>query len=275
MRFFETAQTLDLGNVPLYWQTIAAEFRQLEELPDLSEDRILSDRAFDEAQTAGPRTYMAVTRYLGVARDNNDALIGLLQNHKASVWAPWTLLRPIFEASFVAVWILEPDSGKERRWRGLRAEVLDSFEKRRHLAAFKVIPQMRPLIEEDEARVEADVHSVYRDEAAALGRSFDAARKKIVIVDELRKLRVIQGQGVEGAAFMEGVWRQLSGYEHGLGWAMLHGSDRDVVAQVPGGSEVRVTVNDDSFQTAAKSTYLLLITACRLLRQRHLERRQP
>jgi hypothetical protein len=216
-----------------------------------------------------------VTRYLGVARDNNEALIALLQNYSATVWAPWTLLRPIFEASFFSVWILEPDDGKERRWRGLRAEVLDSFEQRRHLSAFKAIPQLRSMIVEDEARVEAKVHAVYREEAAALGRSFDAATKKVVIVDELRNLRVIQGQGVEAAAFMEGVWRQLSGYEHGLGWAMLRGSDREVVAKVPGGSEVRVTVNDDSFQTAAKSAYLLLITACRLLRQRHLERRQP
>lgn len=275
MKFYETGETLDLGNVPIYWQTIAEEFRQLDELPELAPNRVLSDRAFDEAQVAGPRTYMAVTRYLGVARDNNDALMALLQNYRASVWAPWTLLRPIFEASFFAVWILEPNAGQERRWRGLRAEVLDSFEKRRHLAAFKAIPQMRALIEADEARVQAEIHAVYRKEAEALGRSFDAATKKVVMIDELRKLRVIQGQGVEGAAFMEGVWRQLSGYEHGLGWAMLHGSDREVVAQVPGGAEVRVTVNDDGFQTAAKSAYLLLITACRLLRQRHLERRQP
>jgi hypothetical protein len=58
MRFFETGQALDLGNVPVYWQTIRDEFRQLEELPGLATNHVLSDRAFDEAQVAGPRTYM-------------------------------------------------------------------------------------------------------------------------------------------------------------------------------------------------------------------------
>jgi hypothetical protein len=69
--------------------------------------------------------------------------------------------------------------------------------------------------------------------------------------------------------FLEGTWRLLSGYEHGLGWAPMRGSDGTVRATVPGGADMMLVINDDEFVNAAKSTYFLLIAACRLLQQRH------
>jgi hypothetical protein len=74
-----TGQKVNLGNLPDYRTMVAREFQALENLPSLSEARLLSARAFDESQVAGPRTYMAVQRYLGVARDNHEALLALLQ----------------------------------------------------------------------------------------------------------------------------------------------------------------------------------------------------
>jgi hypothetical protein len=42
-------------------------------------------------------------------------------------------------------------------------------------------------------------------------------------------------------------------------------------AHIPGGVDMKLVINDEAFMTAAKSTYLLLIMACRAFRRRHLE----
>jgi hypothetical protein len=131
---------MNLGNLQEYWRLIAQEFTALERLPSLSSNRLLSARAFDESQVAGPRTYMGARRYLNVAKDNHEALLALLKHHGATLWAPWSLLRPTFETSFLAAWILEPEGGRERRARGLRCEVLDYYERRKHRAAFRAFP---------------------------------------------------------------------------------------------------------------------------------------
>ncbi|GAA1384694.1 hypothetical protein [Catellatospora chokoriensis] len=164
-----TGQKVNLGNLPDYWAMVAREFQALEDLPSLSEARLLSARAFDESQVAGPRTYMAVQRYIGVARDNHEALLALLQHHGASLWAPWSLLRPIFEASFFATWILDPDSGRDHRLRGLRSEVLNSYQQRAHLAAFKRIPAVRELVEDAEGRQAQGSMATYRGGRSAGG----------------------------------------------------------------------------------------------------------
>jgi hypothetical protein len=145
-----TGALMDLGNLPDRWRMLAAEFPTLENLPSLGDARLLSARAFDESQVAGPRTSMAVHRYLGVARDNHEALLALLEHHGATLWAPWSLLRPIFEGSFFATWILDPESGRDRRLRGLRSEVLDFSPRRAHRAAFKRLPEARSVIEDAE-----------------------------------------------------------------------------------------------------------------------------
>src|SRR3954463_15557353 len=69
-------------------------------LPSLAQARLLSAGAFDESQPTGHRAYMEATRYLSVAEDNHEALLALLEHRGATLWAPWSLLRPIFEASF-------------------------------------------------------------------------------------------------------------------------------------------------------------------------------
>ena len=268
---FKTGEELNLGNLPEYWAVLDAEFAECQALPPLAENRLLSARAFDEAQPAGHRTYMAVSRYLTVARDNHDALLALLRHHGATVWAPWSLLRPIFESSFFAAWILDPSEGVERRFRGLRSEVLDAYEQRRHVAVFKSLPELAELIEQDEAKKDAGSFATYRAEADALGRTFAEVSTKVNVVDALRHLTFVNAQPETGV-WLEATWRQLSGFEHGLGWAMLRGSDRQVVAEVPGGSQIRVVVNDENFVNAAKMAYFLLLTACRLLRRRHLQK---
>lgn len=261
---------MDLGNLPDYWVMLAGEFQTLENLPSLTRARLLSARAFDESQPAGHRTYMEVQRYLGVARDNHQALLALLEHHGASLWAPWSLLRPVFEASFYATWIIEPDAGRDRRLRGLRCEVLDCYQQRAHRAAFKKLPQTRQMIEDAERHQEQGSLAVYRAEAAALGEPFDRVHQKINVAAELTKLSFVRGQA-DFAAFLESTWRLLSGFEHGLGWAVLRGADRGAETEIPGGKGMVLSINDAEFALAAKVTYALLANACRLFKRRHLE----
>ena len=271
VRASQPTGVLDLGDLPAYWTLLNREFQMLEDLPPLAEARLLSARAFDESRPAGHRTYMEAKRYLSVAKDNHQALLALLEHHGATLWAPWSLLRPVFEASFFASWILNPDTGLERRRRGLRCEVLDCYQQRAHRRAFKKLPEARQLIEEAEREQEQGSLAVYRAEAAALGADFDRViRQSVNIVDELPKLSFAKGQP-EFAAFLESTWRLLSGYEHGLGWAMLRGADRGQGTAIPGGMGMVLSINDEEFVLAAKVTYALLVNACRLFRARHLE----
>lgn len=263
-----TGQQMDLAELPQYWQVVAKLFGEIERLPPLAGSTTLSARAFDESQTAGQRTYMGVDRYLSVARDNHEALLALLEHHGATLWAPWSLLRPTFESAFYAAWILDPSDGKERRARGLRVEVRDAYEQRNHRRSFREIPEVRDLIDAEERRIDAGSMSTYKKEASALGRSFDTIRRKVNVVEELPKLSFIRDQPTL-APFLVSCWRLLSGFEHGLGWAMLSGSDREVTAHIEGGAEMHLVISDESFVTAAKSTYFLLLAAGRLLVRRH------
>jgi hypothetical protein len=270
VRTWQPAGVLNLGDLPEYWALLDHEFRTLDNLPSLAEARLLSARAFDESRTAGHRTYIEAKRYLSVANDNHEALLSLLKHRGATLWAPWSLLRPIFEASFFASWILDPDSGRDRRLRGLRCEVLDCFQQRAHRAAFKKLPEMRQLIEDAERQLDQGSLAVYRAEAAALGEPFDRVHQKINIVVELPKLSFAKAQG-DLVAFLEGTWRLLSGFEHGLGWAMLRGADRGAGTEIPGGMGMFLSIKDEEFVLAAKTTYALLVNACRLFKTRHLE----
>lgn len=165
-----TGETMDLANLAEYWQIIDVEFDAIDRLPSLAATHTLSARAFDEAQVAGHRPYIEATRYLGVARDNHDALLAVLKHHGATVWAPWSLLRPTFESAFLAAWVLDPDDGRERRARGLRCEVLDTYEQKHHRAAFKAIPEVRDAIEDHERKLNETSIATYRSEASALVR---------------------------------------------------------------------------------------------------------
>jgi hypothetical protein len=169
---------MDLANLAEYWQVIDAEFDAIDRLPPLTATHTLSARAFDEAQVAGHRPYIEAARHLGVARDNHDALLAVLEHHGATVWAPWSLLRPTFESSFLAAWVLDPDDGRERRARGLRCEIIDTYEQKRHRAAFKAIPEVRDAIEQHERKLNKTSIATYKTEANALGRSFENLRQR-------------------------------------------------------------------------------------------------
>jgi hypothetical protein len=110
--------------------------------------------------------------------------------------------------------------------------------------------------------------ATYRAEAATLGRNFDRIKQQVNVTAELPKLMFVTGQP-DLFPFLVATWWLLSGYEHGFGWALLKGSDSNVTARIPGGADMHLVIIDDELVTAAKTTYFLLITACRLLARRH------
>jgi hypothetical protein len=108
----------------------------------------------------------------------------------------------------------------------------------------------------------------YRREAAELGLAWVTCERDVSVLDSLPKLAMVQRLGKEAGAILQATWRMLSGYEHGLTFAALRGSDMSVVAPVPGGQTVQLSVNDEALVMALKSTYLLLLEAGRLYDRR-------
>lgn len=260
---------MDLGDLPAYWQRVDQLFKSVDLLPANHHSPALTARKFDEAQPAGPRTYMAVQRYLSVAEDNHRALISLLTHYGAGPNAPWSLLRPMFECAFIACWILDPEEGRERRRRGLRVEARDHIEQRNHMRSYEHLPEVRELVAELLDRGKTNVESVYRREADQLGIKWDRATQRVNVVQELPKLAMFKHDDPVIPATMVATWRMLSGYEHGLGYAMMAGSDLSGRTEVPGGFQVVLTVNDNAFVTASKATLMLLAAALTRLERLH------
>jgi hypothetical protein len=212
---------------------------------------------------------MGASRYLGAAMDNNRALPRLLNTHGASLWAPWSLLRPTFECAFWAAWILDPDDGAMRRRRGLQCEILDAKEQDAHLREFGKIPVIAKEVREELDQRQLGKFKTYRKEAQELGIAWEVINRKVSVTHELPKLSFIEDQTDPSiAAFTVAMWRLLSGFEHGTGWALVHGAKRVSRAQVSGSELVEFVMKDDDFVTAAKACYFVLIRACRTYRRR-------
>jgi hypothetical protein len=264
-----TGQEVDWQNLPLYWQEVGRLVNVIDHIAERKASPTdLTARTFDEAQTAGHRVYMEASRYLSVAVDNHEALLALLPAHGATLWAPWSLIRPMFESSFLAAWVLDPEEGLERRRRALHLEVQDSKQQRHYLECFLQVPSVSRAVREQLALNERRSGRTYKDEAVALGVPWDRLGAAVSVFDGLPKLSAVASQDKETKAYLQATWRMLSGYEHGLMYAALKGSDRATMTNVPGGKSIQLTINDDAIVTALKSTYFLFLTAARLFERR-------
>lgn len=269
---------MNLGELPTRWQMLETLYQVVRRDLQDRDPRILSDRMIDEGQTAGRRTYMGAQRCLSVAWDNHDALRSLLRHHGATQFAPWNLLRPTFEASFYAIWLLDPDDSLERRRRGLRFEWLDELEHRAFysdLAAIEhfVTPLDRGEFENDRRRrerVREDHDRTYRGEAEELGMSWPLP-KRINVLSELGKLR--HAHLTEGSDLvLRSTWRTLSGMQHGRGSTMLRGSDRTNESPIEGGVNALLSINDEAFVGAATVANGLHQQAVLLFRDRSVSK---
>lgn len=263
-----TEEPFDLGSLPRLWDGLEEVYNRVTGLPD-PDVTALTSRRFDESQTAGHRSYFTAARYLGVAMDNHEALVALLTKHGAGFAAPYSLLRPMFEAGFFACWVLDPLDGLERRKRGLRCEINDERERTAFHEVLTALPDVGNLVRDDLLERERTVGKKFRDEAAAIEMPWDVARQRVNVFQELPKLRYLAGQDVEVRTMVVAQWRLLSGMEHGLAYAMMRSSDVSKEVTIPGGQQVRLTINDDMFQNASKITIWLVIEALRRFEHLH------
>jgi hypothetical protein len=190
-------------------------------------------------------------------------------HHGATQWAPWNLMRPIFEASFYTLWILDPRDSRERRRRGLRVELNDSQEKKKwveSLAAAGVSAEaLAPLRKRRE-----EVTRIYRAESDELGMPWQASRT-INLVDEIPKLRsLVDAFDKQGAALFVSTWRRLSGFQHAMSYALQAGAEAGPSIKIPGGESIHFTINDEDFVSTAQQTHTMHVTALNLYKQRTL-----
>ena len=206
---------------------------EAERLAEQRRSQLLTARSIDEGEIAGPRTYITAIRLLLVALDNHLALVGLVQSHGVTHWSPWNLMRPVFEGAFYVTWILDPSESRDRRHRGLRAEVNDANEKKRWVESLIDAGIRRQDIEPLRTRRDA-VSKIYRSEASALGVSWETMQQKINLIAEIPKLETLYDTyGRKGRALFVTTWRRLSGFQHGLSYAVQAGATATTSVKIP------------------------------------------
>lgn len=144
---------------------------------------LVSDRRVDEAQCSGTRPYMHAAAQQSVCQDNLEALIALLSSHGSNPWAAWNLIRPIYESSTYALWLLEPGDSMTRRIRGLRFEVIGYRQQRAYLQDFAINPANRRRVQKQLAKMERGSEKQYRAEADELGVDWGDCSRDINVHD--------------------------------------------------------------------------------------------
>ncbi|TQJ07230.1 hypothetical protein FB458_0286 [Lapillicoccus jejuensis] len=249
---FRSAGDLDVEGLPQMWHGMDLLWQRVLELRDPPADLRLSARRFDLAQTAGHRVYIGADRHLQCAMDNHRALVGLLNAHGATPWAPWNLLRPSLEAAVLAAWVLESNDGLTRRTRGLQLELIDNSERSKYWRELELLPGGTGReVARQMAAAQARVVPIYRAEAEDLGVSYEKlCHSNVVIRDIIGQLGYMKSDK-SFAALARATWRSLSGFQHGHGYALLTGSDMTVVAPTQGGQVSHLVINDERFVTCA------------------------
>jgi hypothetical protein len=261
-------EQMDLGNLPTVWKAVEIMHREAEQLAEQPRSKLLTARLIDEGQVAGPRTYITVSRLLQVALDNHLALVGLIQSHGVTHWAPWNLMRPVFEAAFYVIWILDPNDSRDRRRRGLRAEINDANEKKRWVESLIEAGISRKDVEPLRRRRD-EVTQIYRSEASALGVTWETVQQKINLIAEIPKLEtLLDAHGQKGRALFVTTWRRLSGFQHGLSYALQAGATANTSVKIPGGESVFFTINDEDFIATAQLTSAIHVSALQLYKKR-------
>ena len=219
-------EQVNLGNLPVIWQRVAALDEQAHRAMQSWHSMQFTARFVDEAQPAGPRIYIGVTRLLDIAIDNQEAFQSLITNRGVTHWSQWNLLRPVFEASFYAIWVLDPNDSRERRRRGLRLEILDSREQKNWIDSLREVGLDEEVIAANAQR-QARATEVYRTEATALGLTWERATQPVKLITELPKLAYTREMySDELNNFLISKWRRLSGFQHGFGYALMAGADQ-------------------------------------------------
>ena len=255
---------LDLGDTPRIFQKLAEMIAHLRRIEDQHRARHyrLTQRLFDEARPAGERTYMQAFRAIETAWENYSAIFGLLQGHGATVFAPYNLMRPAFEAAFYALWALDPEDGRDRCVRGLRLAIEDNRQRGNWTEELVKIPGLTNAQREQMRAPIAKASTAYRAEAARLGVDWALVSNKPNVELAIQKLRpVVEASDPVVQHTLVAAWRQLSGYQHGHMYAAVAGANLSVKVEIPGGVIAWMTIDDRQFALAMQHAALMQMWA--------------
>ena len=94
-------------------------------------------------------------------------------------------------------------------------------------------------------------------------------QQKINLIDEIPKLETLYDTyGRKGRALFVTTWRRLSGFQHGLSYAVQAGATATTSVKIPGGESVFLTINDEDFVATAKLTSAMHVSALQLYKRR-------
>lgn len=265
MTRFHVQTETDLGDLPVMW----AQLEQLQQQKIEADARydkdptLLSRRRFDEAKVSGTRAYIRASSLLAVAEDNQLVFEEVLQKVGITPYAPWSLIRPAFEAAFHALWILDPESDHERRRRGLQEELADQRERKNWIEAVQATGMTNSEMDAKIMDRNTEVLAKYEAEAKHFNRRVSGMNRLPNLVDELPQLRSISNLDPIVGRWLAATWRQLSGLQHGHMYAMLLASEATQRIKIPGGVSVVITASDDVLITSAKMSAALQALALR------------
>lgn len=237
----------------------------------------LTDRRFDSAHRAGQRLYITASGLIRVAREHQFLLARTMVGpHAAGVYphATLNLIRPAFEASLTAFWLLDPDDSRTRVLRGLRQCWEDHRQSDSWAEEMLGSPLATRETREAVFKKKAEVARRYHEDAAHFRIKWDKVRQKVNLVDEIKTLSTVDGDPLTRQA-LKVAWRQLSGVQHGLSYATLRSGQRIGEVPIPGGSQAVIVTDDEWLLTACRisaATQAWAMSAY-INRTRHLTRR--
>lgn len=254
---------VDLTELVPYLEATEKLWTRVEALRDLNPNRSnhMTARFFDENQVSGSRPYIGAFSHLSNAVEHSEALWSLVNSsHGLTPRAPWTLLRSIFESGFWASWLLDSPHSLVRRRRGL---LLDMADWRERTLWRDSLPTGVVKASKTDAR-----RDVYETECKSIGIDFPKKPSRPDIVGEIPKLDLYARIGDDIAPLVVSAWRNLSGLQHGMPWA-LHLSSK-VEHEIPtvGGYTVTITSNESHLSLIARIAYALVIEGASLYERR-------
>lgn len=259
------AETLDLSNTATLNASLRELLARFERADELHRGGQLdfTERRMDEQKPAGKRAYILAHQLIGTATENYWAIFSLFEGAAGvTPVAPFNLARPAFEAALLALWILDPHDPVARCVRGLQVAIDDNRQRKLFDQAIGKLPFVTATDREQLAQGATEASESYRRDALELGVSWERASRRMIVVDEIAQLSYVKNDPEQVLGpILQANWRQLSGYQHGLMWAILRGSARSVETKIPGGMNVRLTVADSAMNTALQSSGLMLTWA--------------
>lgn len=266
MRANVPAGHADLTDLRKYRELILKRAEEVEaaEEQHLRKDGRLTYRFVDEEQIAGHRGYFIAHGHLSGALEHLDVLWQVITGpHGITPRAPYSLMRPIFEHSFWALWVLDPEDSLTRRQRGLTVEVMDRRQRKTWAEVYQLSDDLSATLLEDHKAV----MEIYEAEAKEVRLAWRNVGKKPNLVDEIPKLEAVARWTAEfefEGAFL-GTWRVLSGLNHGAVFALQVASDMQNEVKLERGAKLTVSVNDDWFMMNARVCLIMLLEALELM----------